>query len=260
MTTAKTGERMVPELYRSEADYIIYLRHLFAYETAAAQLQPSDAVLDIGCGVGYGSKMLSAHARHVTGVDVSRDAVAAASAAYGSDTCAFSVYDGTRLPFADAQLDAATSFQTIEHVQDDGRFVSEAARVLKPDALFLLTTPNRATRLREGQRPWNRFHVREYSSKDLESLLSRSFTRVEMLGVRANARIEQVENARVAFAQRIVTLDPLGLRRLAAPLAAWLARLRAAPASSTWPHRVEDFYATPEDRDAGCDLLAICRR
>ena len=94
----------------------------------------------------------------------------------------------------------------------------------------------------------------------LESLLAPHFTAVELLGVRASTRIEAVENARVESAQRLVSLDPLGLRRLAGPIAAWLGRLRPAPATGTWAHQVGDFYATPEDRDAGCDLLAICRR
>lgn len=260
MTTAKTGERMVPELYRSEADYILYLRHLFAYETASAELRSSDAVIDIGCGAGYGTRLLSNRARHVTGVDVSTDAVTAARAAYGSDACVFSAYDGVRLPFVNAQFDAATSFQTLEHVIDDSRFVADAGRVLKPGGLLVLTTPNRTTRLRDGQRPWNRFHVREYSSRQLESLLSESFGTVRMLGVRANVRMEQVENARVASAQRIARLDPLGIRRFVAPLAVAITSPRPVPAVGAWPHKVSDFYATEEDRDAGCDLLAICRR
>lgn len=260
MTTAKTGERMVPELYRSEADYILYLRHLFAYETAAGRLRPSDAVLDIGCGAGYGTSILSRHSQHAIGVDVSADTIRSATAAYGSEVCSFSTYDGAHLPFADGRFDAATSFQTIEHVSADQQFVAEAARVLKRGALFVLTTPNRTTRLRENQPPWNRFHVREYSARQLESLLAAHFTTVDLLGVRASARIEAVENARVESAQRLVSLDPLGLRRFAAPIAAWLARLRPAPATGMWAHRVADFYATPEERDAGCDLLAICRR
>lgn len=261
MTAMKTGERMVPELYRSETDYILYLRHLFAYQTAVGRLEPEDAVLDIGCGAGYGTRLLSNHARHVTGVDVSAGAVAAAAAAYGSNTCAFMAYDGTRLPFADGQFDAATSFQTIEHVQDDQGFVAEAARVLKPGAPFVLTTPNRSTRLREGQRPWNRFHVREYSAAQLASVLAGSFSEVAVLGVRASARMEEIEGARVASAQRLVALDPFGIRHVVAgPLIAVLARLRPMPAVASWPHAVADFYATVEDRDAGCDLLAICRR
>lgn len=256
----KTGERMVPEMYRSEADYILYLRHLFAYATAAALLRASDAVLDIGCGAGYGTHLLSTQARHTIGVDLSAEAVAAADGAYGSAKCAFAAFDGARLPFPDAHFDAATSLQTIEHVEDDARFVAEAARVLKPGALFVLTTPNRMTRLREGQRPWNRFHVREYSSRQLEDLLGSRFSAVEMRGVRASERIEEIERSRVAGAQRLGALDPFGIRHVLAPVAGWLSRRRPAPPAAAWPHAVSDFFATPADRDSGCDLLAVCRR
>jgi SAM-dependent methyltransferase len=262
-TTLMTGERILPNECRTEAEYILYLRHLFAYQTAASGLRGSDAVLDIGCGAGYGTRMLADRARRVVGVDVVPDAVAQASAAFGSANCAFQLYDGDHLPFEDGEFDAATSFQTLEHVSDDGRFVAEAARVLKPGARLFLTTPNRAMRLRDGQRPWNRFHVREYTSTQLESLLVRHFASVEMLGVRASAAIEEVERARLRFAQRVASLDPLGLLRIVpASLLARLGRLRrrAPPMPSSWPHAVEDFYATPEDRDAGFDLLAVCRR
>jgi ubiquinone/menaquinone biosynthesis C-methylase UbiE len=153
---------------------------------------------------------LSVHARRALGVDVATDAVAAAKAMHASATCSFIVYDGTRLPFENSRFDVVTSFQTIEHVVDDVGFIAEAARVVRRDAQFVLTTPNRATRLRAGQRPWNRFHVREYSARELEVLLSKSFSRVEVFGVRASERIEQVERARVAAAQRLEALDLLG--------------------------------------------------
>jgi SAM-dependent methyltransferase len=262
MKPIKTGERMVPEAYRSEADYILYLRHLFAYRTAAALLRPSDSVLDIGCGVGYGTRLLSEHAGRTVGVDVASDAVEHAVAAYGSARCTFLVHDGRRLPFDDGAFDAATSFQTIEHVADDGGFVAEAARVLKPGALFLLTTPNRTTRLREGQRPWNRFHVREYTSRELELLLSAHFTAFEVLGIRGSPAIEEIENSRLRRAQRHVLLDPLGLRHLVpATLMSLAHRLQTTPRSAaiSWPHSVEDFRASAADRDAGMDLLAVCR-
>ncbi len=263
MTTLMTGERILPDECRSEAEYILYLRHLFAYRTATASLESSDAVLDIGCGAGYGTRMLADHARRAVGVDVVADAVSQASTAFGSANCAFQIYDGHRLPFEDGEFDAATSFQTIEHVIDDSRFVAEAARVLKPGARLILTTPNRALRLRQGQRPWNRFHIREYTSTELESLLAKHFASVEMRGVRASAAIEHVERARLRFAQRVASLDPLGLLRIVpASLLARLGRLRrrAPSAPSAWPHAVEDFYSTPQDRDTGFDLLAICRR
>ena len=162
MKAVMTGERILPDECRSEAEYILYLRHLFAYRTAASRLRPSDAVLDIGCGAGYGTRLLADHAARAVGVDVVPEPVADAMAAFGAPDCTFRCTPGERLPFEDATFDAATSFQTIEHVSDDERFVAEAARVLKPGASLVLTTPNRITRLRAGQRPWNRFHVREY--------------------------------------------------------------------------------------------------
>ena len=163
MKPVMTGERILPDECRSEAEYILYLRHLFAYRTAASRLRASDTVLDIGCGAGYGTRLLADHAARAVGVDVIPEAVAGAAAAFGTPQCTFLDYAGGRLPFEDGTFDAATSFQTIEHVLDDERFVAEAARVLKPGATLILTTPNRATRLREGQKPWNRFHEREYS-------------------------------------------------------------------------------------------------
>ncbi len=263
MTPVMTGERILPDECRSEAEYILYLRHLFAYRTAASRLRASDTVLDIGCGAGYGTRMLADYARRAVGVDVIPEAVADAAAAFGTPQCTFLPYAGDRLPFEDGTFDAATSCQTIEHVPDDERFVAEAARVLKPGAWLILTTPNRATRLREGQKPWNRFHEREYTSSGLETLLVRHFASVEMLGVRASAAIEEIERARIRFAQRVASLDPLGLLRIVpATLVARFRRLRRRPPSiqTTWPHAVDDFYATLGDRDAGFDLMAICHR
>jgi hypothetical protein len=56
----KTGLRLVPEAYRSEPKYLLYLRHLFAYGFAAEHVRPEHAVIDIGSGSGYGTAMLAA--------------------------------------------------------------------------------------------------------------------------------------------------------------------------------------------------------
>ncbi len=44
--------------------------------------------------------------------------------------------DGCTLPFPDASFDAALSIATMEHVGDIGLFMSEVARVLRPDGVF----------------------------------------------------------------------------------------------------------------------------
>lgn len=47
-----------------------------------------------------------------------------------------------RLPFPDASFDYAACIEAIEHLRDRYAFLSECARVLKPGAALVLTTPN----------------------------------------------------------------------------------------------------------------------
>ena len=47
-----------------------------------------------------------------------------------------------RLPYPDASFDAVVSLEVIEHVEDQFRFLRELARVARPGALVVVTTPN----------------------------------------------------------------------------------------------------------------------
>ena len=46
------------------------------------------------------------------------------------------------LPYADAEFDLVTMTEVVEHIEHARRIFREAFRVLKPDGLFVLTTPN----------------------------------------------------------------------------------------------------------------------
>jgi SAM-dependent methyltransferase len=50
--------------------------------------------------------------------------------------------DAARLPFPDDAFECVTLFDLIEHVPDDGTAAREILRVLKPDGVILLSTPN----------------------------------------------------------------------------------------------------------------------
>ena len=50
----------------------------------------------------------------------------------------------TSLPFDDASFDAVLAFEVIEHVEDDETLLGEMARVVKPDAVLIVSTPIRA--------------------------------------------------------------------------------------------------------------------
>lgn len=149
----------------------------------ACEYGRGEVVLDAACGTGYGSMRLAGSAKRVVSLDISMDAVIEARRA-GPDMTAL-VGDASRFPFDDASFGVFVSFETIEHVSDDVAYVREARRVLRNGGVFLCSTPNRVL-VNPGNtitdRPFNPYHVREYSSAEFESVLRSSFSDVEVLG------------------------------------------------------------------------------
>lgn len=135
-------------------------------------------MLDIACGTGYGLEILAAAARAVVGVDANWDA-ARMAASQARDVI---LGDGARLPFPDAAFDAITSFETLEHLEERDRFLSELRRVLKPGGVCVLSTPNANYTQPVNGRPRNPFHVYEYTPDELARALDARFSGVELLG------------------------------------------------------------------------------
>jgi len=213
MELKKTVERIVPKQFETREEYLLYLRHLFAYEKAVNRLQSEHEILDVGFGEGYGANLLSEHVSSVTAIDVDKYAVQYANHRYGSDNCTFELYNGSKLPFEEGTFDAVISFQVIEHIEDDLHFLREIHNVLKPKGYTILTTPNRESRLEPGQEPWNEFHVREYSSVQLYELMNKVFSTVSIFGIRGCETVEEIESNRVKRRLSLYKLMPDVVKR-----------------------------------------------
>lgn len=156
-------------------------QHVARYEWARSYCGV-DRVLDAACGNGYGSRILGSSG-WVVGADLATEAIVD-----GLDHLAetpLMVADTTALPFRAGQFDVFVSFETIEHVQDDKAYVSEARRVLAKSGWLLCSTPNRRL-VNPGNTladaPFNPHHLREYDAGELRRLLGRSFSQVTMMG------------------------------------------------------------------------------
>ena len=162
------GERMTPS-HAGQAEF----EHLHRYFFAREFCRDKD-VLDVAAGEGYGSAYLAQNARTVVGVELSAEMVAHAAASYAQPNLAFRQGDARRLAFAASSFDVVTSFETIEHFLEQEDFVDEVRRVLRPNGVFIVSSPDRDVYSPPGS-PANPFHAKELCREEFEALLRPRF-------------------------------------------------------------------------------------
>jgi 2-polyprenyl-3-methyl-5-hydroxy-6-metoxy-1,4-benzoquinol methylase len=169
-----TGERCLPWM---EDTQVIY-EHLHRYYFASLFVADRD-VLDVGCGEGYGAAILAESARNVVGVDVVSEVVEHARSAYPQENLQFEVASAVDLACVpDHSVDVVVCFEVIEHVHEQREVVATGRRVLRPDGLFLISTPDRVP-YNDSREP-NPFHVHELTAVELRELLTGTFRHVAL--------------------------------------------------------------------------------
>ena len=172
-----TGERFVPEVHGN-----IELEHRHRYLQACSIAQ-GKVVLDIASGEGYGSAMLAEHAYQVIGVDISELAVAHAQQRYQRDNLEYRVGNCAAIPLPDASVDLLVSFETIEHHDQHQEMMQEIRRVLRPDGVLLISSPDKLT-YSDVPGSHNEFHVKELYQHEFKQLLEGYFDHIAYFGQR----------------------------------------------------------------------------
>lgn len=136
-------ERIVPdELAGNEATGAETLRlHIERYQFAF-QNMVSGAVLDIACGVGYGTALLAKHPSITSalGVDLDEASVAYARDRYSSNRVAFS--SANALEFRpENRFNNVVSLETIEHVEDPSRLFVHLVSLVEPGGRLIASVP-----------------------------------------------------------------------------------------------------------------------
>ena len=172
-----TGERFMPEI---PSDWGIehFHRYLFARELCAEK-----DILDVASGEGYGSSILAEVAHHVTGVDISEEAVTFAQKKYLRSNLNYCQGSATNLPFDDKTFDIVVSFETIEHLLEQESMLNEITRVLRPDGFLIISSPDKLE-YTDIPKHENQFHVKELYKNEFESLLKKYFQHFLIYGQR----------------------------------------------------------------------------
>ncbi|MEY8017311.1 class I SAM-dependent methyltransferase [Mycobacterium servetii] len=183
-----TGERTIPGL---DIENYWFRRHQVVYRRLAP-LCAGREVLEAGCGEGYGADLIAGVARRVVALDYDEATVAHVRDRY--PRVEVMQANLARLPLPDASIDVVVNFQVIEHLWDQGRFVAECARVLRPSGLLMMSTPNRITFSPGRDTPVNPFHTRELDAAELADLLvAGGFAGPELSGVFHGPRLREMD-------------------------------------------------------------------
>ena len=251
-----TGERLHGENALFGVDLV---RHRAAYAFAIAQARARGAqrVMEIGSGTGYGTAELAEAGLDVFAVDRVTPDKGARHPRVG-----FVRGDAAAIPVVADAFDLVVSFQVIEHLEDPAPYLASIAHMTRPGGVALITTPNLTQSDRE-----NPFHVREYTGAELTELISPHFEEVEMLGVSATPEPMAYYDERLRRIRRIVSLDPLGIRKVLPrgiidrlfAMFAVVVRRGIADQGGLPEVTLDDFPIVPAD-DRSLDLLAVCRQ
>jgi SAM-dependent methyltransferase len=223
-----TGERFTPESRGA-----IWYEHWHRY-CIAASLAHGRRVLDAACGEGYGSALLARHAKAVVGVDIGADAIAHAKSRYRLANLTYIQASVTALPLALASVDLIVSFETIEHLSEQRAMLVEFRRVLAPDGMLIVSSPNRPVYNESGDVA-NDFHVRELDRDELKALLDEQFPNQSWYAQRVLAHSLLWDDRGVADGVSFDVLTDDGASRRVSPAPPMYFVVMCAAAAATLP-------------------------
>lgn len=165
-----TGERFIPE----KSSIKLQDDHMERYKFATGFVEDK-RVLDIACGVGYGSVMLlNSGASSVDAVDISSEAIRYALQNHISDGIKYIQSDIIHYK-SEEKYNLIVSFETIEHVPDYRGALKNLADLLSSNGKLIISSPNRlitSPRCKSlNDKPKNKFHTQEFTVSELKNEL-----------------------------------------------------------------------------------------
>lgn len=168
-------------------------------------------IVDVGCGSGVGSNVLSQEADMVWGIDKNQMSILFGKEAFQREKNG--IYYSSQLTFDQVdivtdnrefmQFDVVVAIEIIEHVEDVEAFMKGIIRFTKKDkkgryvtehpTQFFISTPNRTSPKIQDKQPKNIYHVREWTHLEFLQLMESYFENVELLTEKGEPLGENIE-------------------------------------------------------------------
>jgi ubiquinone/menaquinone biosynthesis C-methylase UbiE len=150
------------------------IEHLHRY-ALSKKLVKNLNVLDIASGEGYGSYLLSKEAKTVIGVDIDKTTIQKAQQKYNAPNLSYIQGSAAEIPLENGTIDIVVSFETIEHHDQHHKMMAEIKRVLKPNGLLIISTPDKK-QYSDIPNYKNPFHIKELYENEFKDLIKKYFT------------------------------------------------------------------------------------
>ncbi|HVX84214.1 MAG TPA: class I SAM-dependent methyltransferase [Phycisphaerae bacterium] len=204
----ETLERIVPEAadQRHIAGDDTLQLHLSRYEFASQFARGK--VLDIACGVGYGSALLAAlpEVREVTGVDLAEEALELARERYARPNIRF--VQGDCMTYTGEAVNTIVSLETVEHLPEPEKFIRRIAEQLSPGGVLIASVPVTPSM------DFNPYHLHDFTPGRFEALMRSAGLEVvdRLLQIQAYRPVAALrrKEARMADARRSLSAFYLG--------------------------------------------------
>ncbi len=146
--------------------------HRLRYQKASEYIKSENNVLDIACGIGYGSYMMSVDhsSSKFTGVDISEKTITFANKFYKRKNINYINDNCLTVPLEDKSFDVIVSFETVEHIDEDSALLERLHKALKDDGTLITSVPN------QDYMPFSKdthpYHVRHYTYEEISQIIS----------------------------------------------------------------------------------------
>lgn len=158
-------------------------------------------IVDVGCGSGVGSNILSLEADFVWGIDKNSFSIEFAKETFTREKNG--IYYSSQLTFDQIDVmtdtrqfmafDIVVAIEIIEHIGDTHTFLNSLKRFGKNrkgnykiplPTEFFISSPNRNSRKIRNDKPENIYHTKEWTSQELKALLLLHFEEIELMNIK----------------------------------------------------------------------------